>query len=389
MRLLQNWVDSFVFLTRNSEAADLFREWSAVSTVASALQRKCYLSWGPMTFYPNMYIVLTAPPGTRKGTAMEPAQEFLESLNIKLAAEAITREALIRELKNSNNTVIDPKNGTMELHSSLTVHSREFTVFIGYQNHALMSDLSDWYDCRKRWTYRTKNSGTDELIGVWVNIEGATTPELLKAAMPIDLIGSGLASRTIFVYETECRISPTPWYTQEDVELREKLLIDLKKIENMQGQFTVTEDFIEFWVKWYTEYRMGKLPFRDLKFSGYFQRRPTHAIKLACILNASRTDSMIVNSNDLRSGIKLLERTEVNMPRTFSGIGEGSHAALLAKVMAEIGNRKRMSFPELLNLFKDDADVKMLTNIVNIMDTTGYINYIRPSGIIEITDKPL
>ena len=389
MRLVPDWIESFMFLTRNSEAADLFRRWSAISAVASALQRKCYLSWGPMTFYPNMYIVLVAPPGNRKGTAMEPVQEFLESLSINLAAEAITREALIRELKTSTDTSVDPSTGAMELHSSLSVHSREFTVFIGYQNHAMMSDLSDWFDCRKRWTYRTKNSGTDEIIGIWVNIEGATTPELLKASMPIDLIGSGLASRTIFVYESTCKISPTPWYTKEDVELHEKLMVDLKRIESMQGQFTVTEDFIEFWVKWYTEYRMGKLPFQDLKFSGYFQRRPTHAIKLAMILNASRTSSKVVDSRDFKAGVALLEQTEVNMARTFSGVGEGSHAALLAKVMVEVGNRKRVTFPELLNLFKDDANVRTLTEIVNIMDTVGFINYIRPSGIIEATDKPI
>ena len=384
MRQLDDWVEAYMHLTRNSEPADLFRRWSALSTLASALQRKCYMNWGPMTFYPNMYVVLIAPPGMRKGTAMEPAQDFLESIpGVKLAAEAITREALIRELKTSTDTVIDLKTGSMEFHSSLTVHSREFTVFIGYQNHQLMSDLADWYDCRKRWTYRTKNQGTDELIGVWVNIIGATTPELLKLAMPIDMIGSGLASRIIFIYETTCKISPTPWYTKDDLKLRDVMVTDLANIATLQGQFTLTEDFIEFWVNWYTEYRNNPLPFDDLKFSGYFQRRPIHALKLAMILNVSRCDNMIITSEDLQAGINLLIQTEKNMKNTFAGVGSYSLAAVTTSVMNYVGMKKLVSYQELMMGFKDELDARMLDNVLATLERAGCTRTVKNTGMIE------
>ncbi|GAG17670.1 unnamed protein product, partial [marine sediment metagenome] len=96
---------------------------------------------------------------------MDQARYFLDELGIKLAAEAITREALIRELKNSSADDIDHETGKATHHSSLTIWAQELAVFLGYYNHQLLSDLTDWYDCKSKWTYRTKTMGTDEIIG--------------------------------------------------------------------------------------------------------------------------------------------------------------------------------------------------------------------------------
>jgi len=172
-RKVPDWIDGFLRCTENTEPSRAYRLWTAVASIASVLQRKCRLDWGTLTFYPNMYVVLVGPPAARKGTAMSLAKPLLDELQIKMAAEAITREALIRELKNSTDTLIT-EGGKMYFHSSLTIWSQELTVFLGYQNHQLMSDLTDWYDCRNQWIYRTKNSGTDEIIGslrylVWRN----------------------------------------------------------------------------------------------------------------------------------------------------------------------------------------------------------------------------
>jgi len=114
-----------------------------------------------------MYIVLVGPSGKcRKGTAMGFGMKFLREMGIKMAAESTTREALCRDLKQSNDTKVDISTGDLQLHSSLTIYSQELTVFLGYNNQALMSDLTDWYDCRDAWTYRTKNQGTDDIVGV-------------------------------------------------------------------------------------------------------------------------------------------------------------------------------------------------------------------------------
>ena len=77
-RKLSNWIESFLQYTDNTEPPFLFRKWTAISCIASAMQRKCYVEWGTsLIFYPNLYVVLVGPSATGKGTAMNPGLDLL------------------------------------------------------------------------------------------------------------------------------------------------------------------------------------------------------------------------------------------------------------------------------------------------------------------------
>ena len=201
-RILEDWIDGYIKYTEDSEPCELYRKWAAISCIAAAMQRKCFIRWGPsLIFYPNLYIVLVGPAAARKGTAMSPGLDILQEIpNIKLSAQATSLQALIRTLKNTNSTDYDPETGKQNFHSSMTIFSKEFTVFLGYQNHSLISALCDWYDCDRKWSYETISRNREEITGVWVNLIGATTPELIQSSLPMEAIGGGLTSRIIFVY---------------------------------------------------------------------------------------------------------------------------------------------------------------------------------------------
>jgi hypothetical protein len=372
-RELSNWLDSFVQFTDNSEPPISFRLWTAISCIAAVLRRKCYLPWGSLTFFPNMYVVLVAPSGkARKGTAMGPGQKLLRDLDIKMTAEAITRESLIRELANANDSYIDHKERVIE-HSSMTIFSKELTVFLGYQNHQLMSDLTDWFDCDDHWTYRTKTQGTDIVAGVWVNLIGATTPSLIQTAMSLEAIGGGLTSRMIFVYEHKRGKSVAlPMLTPDDHILREKLLRDLERISMVQGEFSVDDTFIAPWVPWY-EQQEENPPFNDNRFAGYFERRAMHCLKLAMILNVSRTDTQVITSKDFYQAKQILEKTEQKMPFAFSGVGKGANIDTMSQVMTEMAVVKETTFAELMNRFYYDVDKRTLTSILETLEAMGQI----------------
>ena len=381
-REIGDWIDGWMQFTEKSEPPKMYHLWCAISIIASALQRKCKLEWGTLTFYPNMYIVLVGPSGRcRKGTAMSPALNILEELGVKLAAESITREALIRELKNANFSDPSPELGTLGTqHSSLTIFAPELTVFLGYHNHQLLSDLTDWYDCRNKWTYRTKNMGTDKIIGVYVNLIGATTPDLIRTTMPLDAIGGGLTSLMIFVFErNKYKTEPCPFLSERDLALREALFSDLEQINQMRGKFTVTEDFLELWIRWYNQ-QENNPPFQDNMFSGYFERRPNHIMKLSMIVCASRTNDMNITKKDLERAIDILTQTEVNMPATFAGVGKYEHADTLSRVMETVALHKEITEEELQGMFARDASSFVLNQIITTMENMGFVDVIIRGG---------
>lgn len=340
-RKLDDWINSYLAFTDNTEPPSIFREWCAVSVIAAALQRKCRLEWGVTSFYPNMYIVLTAPAGrARKGTSMTPAKKFLNRIGIPMAAEAVTREALIRTLKDSE-AVVSNENGVI-VHSSLTVFSPELTVFLGYNNLQLMSDLTDWFDCGEKWTYHTKNSGTDSVSGVFINLLGATTPDLIRSTLPLDAIGGGLTSRIIFVYEEKKgKTIPFPFLSEDDKVLENELYFDIECINMLSGNFKVTAEFLNLWGDWYTAqedvnpFGPGPCP---KPFLGYVERRPTQVLKLSMIMNAAHTDSMLLDRVDLERAIDLLKRTEVKMTNVFGGVGLSPQSQLTYEVIEIMRN---------------------------------------------------
>lgn len=381
-RQLVDWITGYLRYTDTTEPAELFRMWTAISVIAACLQRKCRLEWGTITFYPNLYVVLVGPSGARKGTAMSPGLEFVDNLGIKVAAEAVTREALIRELKNANQSEQNITTGKMIFHSSLTIWAQELTVFLGYGNLQLMSDLCDWFDCRNKWTYRTKNMGTDEIIGVFVNLFGGTTPSLIRSTLPLDAIGGGLTSRIIFVFEEGVeRCQPMPFLSDAQIGLKEQLRLDLERIYSMHGDFKVTKEFLDLWTEWYVK-QHNTDPFEDTshRFEGYFRRRPVHVMKLAMIVNASRTDRMILEANDFTRALEILMRTEQKMPNVFSGVGKYQHADTLSAMMNEIGIRGEVSQEDLLYVFRNDLDSYMFRNMIESMSRMGMIDVITRAG---------
>jgi hypothetical protein len=302
--------------------------------------------------------------------------DMIDSLGIPMAAEAITREALIQTLGAAQNSTPDPQTGDIHTHSSLTIISPELTVFLGYQNHQLMSDLTDWYDCRSRWTYRTKNMGTDDVLGVFVNLLGATTPDLIRTTLPLDAIGGGLTSRIIFVFEPrKGKTVPAPFLSEREKALQKELMHDLEAINLLSGQFKLTQDALSLWIDWYTKNSEINI-FNDPRFDGYTERRPNHVMKLSMIVSASRRDSLQITEQDLKDAINILERTEVKMPMVFAGVGRSSTADLISEIMADIGNSGEIPHKELMMRYCRDCDFRQLEAIIQTIEKTGFCSVV-------------
>lgn len=375
-RKLSNWIAGFLEYMDNTEPPESYKIWVAVSVIAACLERKCSLPWMLDSIYPNLYIVLVGPAGrTRKGTAMGPGLSLLQETGVQLAAEATTREALIRRLKKASSNEVNVSQGRIEaMHSSLTVFSKELTVFLGYGNDQLMSDLCDWFDCGSTWTYETKTQGIENITGVWVNLIGATTPEILAQALPTtNAIGGGLASRIIFVYEDrKGKIVPQPAVTPAQRALRELLIDDLNHIRMLSGEFRTTSEFTECWVEWYVNSEENP-PFDDSRLAGYCSRRQIHLLKLCMVLNAARTDDMLISHNDFNQARVLLEETEKNMPKAFAGVGKSPLAEVTNRVLATIMYRGEISYQELLSIYYHDADSVTLDAVVTTLIDMGVV----------------
>ncbi|MBU2177553.1 MAG: DUF3987 domain-containing protein [Gammaproteobacteria bacterium] len=384
-RKLPNWIEAFLYYTENTEPPYLFRKWTAIACIAAALQRKCWVEWGTaLTFYPNLFIILVGPSACGKGTAMNPGLEIISEIPaIRLSAQATSLQALIRHLKDTNLTDIDMETGKQTYHSSLTIFSKEFTVFLGYHNRELMAALCDWYDCDKRWSYETISRKKEEIFGVWVNLIGATTPDLIQSSLPIESIGGGLTSRIIFIVEEKKgKLVTLPIQTANEKEMKQFLIHDLEKISMMSGRYSVTEGFVSMWDAWCRQAEENP-PFHDPKFDGYVGRRRTHLMKLSMIMAAAHgRNGMCLTEDDLTMAVKTLDEVEVKMGTVFRGVGKSDIASLINKATSFFMNSVSKDIPywQFSRHFSGDMDKLVMDRVISTLEVSKMIQVINKPG---------
>jgi len=394
-RILPDWLDAYMELSENSEPPTLFRKWTGISAIASALQRKVRVEFGmSLTFYPNFYIVLVGPSATGKGTAMQYALDILEQVpNIRLSAQATSLQALIRRMKETNLTDIDPLTGEQQFHSSLTIFSTEFTVFLGYQNNELIAALCEWYDCHSRWSYETISRQKEEIIGVWVNLIGGTTPDSIQSSLPLESIGGGLTSRIIFVYEEKRgKLVIFPSKTQHEIDLQHKLVTDLEQINMLNGRMQYTDGFMKTYADW-CYYADKNPPFYDKKFDGYCGRRRKHLISLSMVCSASRSNEMVITKDDLLRAIFLIEEVEVKMGLVFKGIGKSDISSLINDTIVFVENSLSDEIPywQFARHFEGNMDKFTMERVLVTLEAANYVKVVKRPGsdtLIKILDRP-
>ena len=395
-RHLPDWIDGFMLLTENSEPPLLFRKWTAISTIAAALQRKVRIDWGTsLVFYPNMYIVLVGPSATGKGTVMNFALDIIKNVRgIVLSAQATSLQALIRRMRDTNLTDVDLETGEQQFHSSMTIFSTEFTVFLGYHNRELIAALCEWFDCHSRWKYETISRKTEEVIGVWINILAGTTPDSIKSSIPIEAVGGGLTSRIIFIYEEKReKLVVMPTQTQKETELQKMLIEDLERISMMSGQFHCTEGFARTWSDWC--YKAAENPpFYDRKFDGYCGRRRGHLMKMCMILSASHgRNDLVLTADDLVRADEFLREAEVKMALTFRGIGKSDLAGSIQDAITYITNSRKKNIPywHFARYFEGDMDKDTMDKVLHTLESMKLVKTVKKPGademIVVLDDK--
>ena len=376
-RLLSNWIQTYIEYTKETESAPIFHRWVGMSIIAAALSKKIWLNLGRIKVFPNMYVVLVAEPGiARKSQAISYGVELMNEIdNIFMSADAITKEALLQDLECAKGTFDD--QGINRGYCALNIVSKEFESFLGQkrENTKMLVLLTDLFDSHEGpWRYRTKQSGSNVINNVFLNILAATTPESLASSFPSSAIGGGLTSRIIFVWSSGGHKKIAyPAFTQEMLAMREKLVHDLGIISRISGNYTFSPDARTRWEKWYGFYneRSPNRICKDPACHGWYSRKPMYILKIAMILTASKMETMTLEWKEIYEAVEVVIEAEGLMGKTFSAIGRSDVAPDVDLVKTVIGQHGSISEKELLQIIWRDVDSNKFDNVINTILKAG------------------
>lgn len=363
-----SWIKAYLAYTAESESPEEYHLWTAISVIAGAMRRQVFFDMGYFLLYPNMFIVLVGPPGRcKKSTAMRIGRDVLKATpGAKFTADSTTREKLIINLTQAH------KDGA----SAMTAHSTEFATMLTSSGMDMVVFLTDIFDCPPVWEHDTKSGGKNTIKGPFLNLLGATTPDWISRAMPLDTIGVGLTSRIIFVHhDTPREADAIPKLTDAQKALAQLLVTDLIAISALSGEFKLSDSAYGLYNTWYRARVGNPNPSGDPRLAGYYERKPMHMLKLSMIVAAAKRDGLIIHEEDMHDAMTMLERIEARMPKVFVGVGRNPIHADKEAVLAGIieASPTGLSMGELLARFNYSLRKDELAEVLDTLIIIGAV----------------
>jgi hypothetical protein len=350
-----DWVQAFMDYASFGEAPRHLYFWTAVSAIAGALRRHVWIDQGHFKWYPNMYIILVAPPGIiSKSTTASIGMKLLRRVpGIKFGPDVVTWPALIQGL--SEATEMFEMDGAYTTMSAMTLEASEFGNLFNPQDKEMVDMFVSLWDSKDgSFDKKTKHSGSDEVVNPCLNLIACTTPSWIAGNFPEYMVGGGFTSRCVFAYaDAKARFNAYPKRSiPTDFEsMRDKLVADLEHIsQRLLGEYILTEEAMAWGEEWYKKLYSERPPhLDDERFGGYIARKQSHAHKLAMILTAATTDELIIQKDILAASVAMVEDLEADMAFVFSKIGKSDTSFFADRL---IGYVHKVGALEYMDLFR-------------------------------------
>lgn len=331
-RKCQSWVESFVELTANLGTAEIFRKWTAITTIAAALEQRVWLTTSGR-LYPNLYTILVGHPGVGKTRTIMSGRRFLAELDgFNIAPTSMKMASLVDALYAAKRTTqpdLRLKTQPEEYHSMVVI-ADDWSGFMHVYDEELVGGLTIFYDCHPYVHHRRGKEIRIAIERPQLTVLAGATPTGLIRFMPEKVWDEGFASRTIFVYSDEKYIVDDFAIPPPDDKLFEDLLYDMQVIFRLHGQFKVTPEYIALVNEWKANGEKPKPTHPKLR--SYCGRRYVDLYKLGMVCAVDRGNDLQLDSNVFRDSLYLLNEVEANMNALF----EAGTTTVDFRVMDEI-----------------------------------------------------
>lgn len=378
-RTCRNWLESYKdWIYPRSEAPETYILWSGLFALSSVLKRNVWIPknklLGSWDCYPHMFVWFVGPPATRKTSTMDFADKLLSEIpSVTEAADSMTQQVLAKRIADTRDC-------------SISIRSGELGTFINPSGPVMIDFLCSLWDAKRKFTTDTLMRGVEFAQAPCANMIAATTPVWIANNLSELMVGGGLTSRAIIIYEEDMRRRQL-FYESLDYDYFEKvsrnLTTDLVHISNLAGEFAFTDEAKEFAEEWYRNLKMPD----DYRLVGYFGRKHVHLFKVAMLLRIAYSDELLITKRDLERALALLGVVEKKLSLAYHSVGKNPYTMEMDTLLDFLQKRKRVSRVELLSTFYPIAAPAVILELLGALMTMGKIAIESTTGDFIFTEK--
>ena len=305
----QGFIKHYMEYMDGQETPYSFDFWSAVWIVSSVLRRRVYINRPGSPVWPNMYVLLVAPPAVaRKGVAIGKATELMQwYLHTTPSPSALYSGSLTPSMLTIELAVLSEQHGCSSILLAIPELSRSFARNAAKSTIAFLTDL---FDTKELETGGTKRDGIYTIKKASINLLAASTPDWLGGFGDRDAVAGGFASRCIYVNEDRPK-RRVKWGESGAIQSRnvveqsimdiERRLSDLERFhKGVEVPIQVTKGAVDYYEDWRDR------PESTSTLEKSSVRRERHVLATSCILACSDL-TFEIQQNHIIAAIKAIE----------------------------------------------------------------------------------
>lgn len=337
-----SFLDDWMIFTDGNESPKIYHKWAGISVLSSAISRRVWYDAGFFTLFPNLYIILVGEPAGGKTMAMDQGRRLVQQLDLPVAPTASTKESILQLMSNDNAESPCIKNfqyqGEPRTYTHLSMFASEIvtTLSAGGNPLGFIEFLTDVWD-REIFEYKTKNQGTDVIVGPFITLLGCMTPEQTESMLKQSIITGGFSRRCIFVFSLDRgQPVPRPEVTEEQEAARKRCVSHCKKMAQRAGEFKFAPATTKLFDQWYIKNYNRRSEPMPAVMKNYLRAKDGLVVKVSMLLALGQDPAceLVIEPEHFHRALELLDEIEPYIVRVFEGTGRNVLADIASKIYA-------------------------------------------------------
>ena len=374
-RELSSWLNAYEEYTEDWEPPKVFNRWVGLLVLSAATQRRVWLQDANNQIWPNLFVVLVAPSGVGKTSAMREGIPFIEaSLGPKhISPSKITAAQFAKQFGKAQK-----QDNALGVYTPYMVWAEEFPSFLGNDAYktGMIADLTTLYDCPSRWIKETKGNGIDDLVLPYLCLGAGTTAQGIFDVLPPGTVTQGFTARIIFIHANynEKRVVEKPW-TDKHIKLNAMLLNDIRYIAQLTGPAKMSDIARTLWTDYYMHRPQADQEFADSRLQGYAARKPFYAKKIALLLSVSEGDSLVIEAEHVERALEMIGEVDASLKRVYEDIAPTQVIQSYAKIIRKlrVAPNHTLSHSQLQRCFSYTLEKKAFDEAITALLEMGLI----------------
>lgn len=378
-----NWVSEVMQQHKELETPLTFFYWSSLAAISASVKDNIWLDVQLYKVYPNIYVMLHARSGLKKGPAIAFAKNIVKSVN---NTRIITGRSSIQGILKELGTSYTQPGGIVVNKATAFICSSELSSSI-IEDRAAMTILTDLYDRNYNegdWKSLLK-SETFKLKDPTITMLTATNEAHSEEFFGRQDMYGGYFARTFIIYaDQENKINSLVRPLDNPPNYIE-LATYIKEIAKLSGPFKMLHETVagEFYHEWYNEFARVRKDAEDS--TGTLNRFGDSVLKVAMLLSLAREPTLEIRLDAMQEAVIQCEKLIGHTRRVTMGkSGKSNYANQKVIIIDKLMRRDNHTITraKLLQDMRYHLDISQLDEIMRGFDEEGYIKIENRGNII-------